>query len=812
MKAGDILISYTSCASGQPEGVITVAEALKGIRGGAYRAEVEQIRSLYAKVLKERGEDAAIEAVSPFKKQLPGLMGHGTFKTRGDKNLDRYSGLLWADLDHLGERLPEIKTKLVKDPHACTAFLSPTGTGLKVPFAVGGGPQEHEGNFLAVQKHVRDTYGVEVDTACRNLERLCFYSWDPQLLPWRADAVPLQPLKARGTETASKKAQPPQEQAVDVEGEETDFEARRAIVEELLGEIAWENETVGNCKCPNFKQHTTAHGAKDCRITLDGVPTIYCFHHHCQKGVPGGRPGPLDKLNHELRSAIRRAEQTRRTAPEGLPDWELPKQGINCQAKKLFDAIASAQTSRPKFFLREGALVQTVHSDNDMTELKAVDAERLPSVAELYVQPFTFKGKPARRVYSPLSIGDARVILKAREQMDKLPILRVLANAPVLVADGNKPRIITGYDPATGIYVLGGGVETMPFEEAKEVIQEVFEGFAWTTEADASRAYASLLTPALVLGGLIEGRPAMDVSEADDSQAGKGLRLDLIALAYNEQWRVIAAPSDDFGGGNKQLEDAFDACLIKGAHWVRIDNFRGELRSQKIESFLTESNYTARAAYLPNTPIDPRRRIVAITSNGLAMTQDLCKRCNIVRILKQNDRQFRDIRSLVRCNQPKVLGAIYAFLEEWIRRGRPRTGDMRHDFRPWGQSLDWIVQNLFDLPPLMDGHQKLQKRVTSLDETWARQLALALGHAHKLGGPKTASELAAFCRDHGIGIPHEARNPDERQDARSVGLAMARVFGEKNARLLEGYSITRTDGGRSDVTHRTIWLYNFVRL
>lgn len=76
---------------------------------------------------------------------------------------------------------------------------------------------------------------------------------------------------------------------------------RRKFAEELLGEIAWSDDSTGFCVCPGRQHHTKPDGPRDCRVTLDGAPTIYCFHHSCEPDV--------ERINHELRSRIGRAEQ-----------------------------------------------------------------------------------------------------------------------------------------------------------------------------------------------------------------------------------------------------------------------------------------------------------------------------------------------------------------------------------------------------------------------------------------------------------------------------------------------------------------------
>jgi hypothetical protein len=52
-----------------------------------------------------------------------------------------------------------------------------------------------------------------------------------------------------------------------------------------LGEIDWQSEVSGFCRCPGESLHTHPTGKKDCRVSVDGAPTIYCFHSSCAVAV-----------------------------------------------------------------------------------------------------------------------------------------------------------------------------------------------------------------------------------------------------------------------------------------------------------------------------------------------------------------------------------------------------------------------------------------------------------------------------------------------------------------------------------------------
>jgi hypothetical protein len=67
------------------------------------------------------------------------------------EKLLKHSGLFIADLDGLGDKLPEIRKKLEASPYVFAFFLSPTGNGLKVVFRVPSDVSKHAGSFRAMQ-------------------------------------------------------------------------------------------------------------------------------------------------------------------------------------------------------------------------------------------------------------------------------------------------------------------------------------------------------------------------------------------------------------------------------------------------------------------------------------------------------------------------------------------------------------------------------------------------------------------------------------------------------------------------------------
>jgi hypothetical protein len=262
-----------------------------GIRDGHWRKKVEPIRTLFKSVLLEHGDyKVAKRAVDVLKKALPGVMWSGAFRNRSQPASDKlitHSGLLCADLDSLGAKLADVRARLKTSPYLWALFLSPTGDGLKAIFRVQADASKQLASFRAVERHVLDITGVQIDEACKDVARLCFVSCDPDAhLNLDARGIEPLPLPERPVCRGSNAA--------------VNLSERQRIGEELLGEIQWHSETYGFGTCPGKHLHTSPDAWRDCEIYLNGVPTVHCFHNSCTGTVAG--------VNHELRSRIAKAE------------------------------------------------------------------------------------------------------------------------------------------------------------------------------------------------------------------------------------------------------------------------------------------------------------------------------------------------------------------------------------------------------------------------------------------------------------------------------------------------------------------------
>ena len=287
-----IAVSTFENASDTTPRDLDVSVVLGVIRTGGkkLRGQIEQIRNRFQAELTITGDyKKAKLAVDPLKKQLPGVTWSGTFSQRASDKLVQHSGLLVADLDSLGENLPGVRKELLTSPHLWALCVSPCGDGLKAVFRVLADEEKHRANWRAVEKHVFELTGVQIDQSGKDPARLCFMSYDPGLYH-NSNAIELEPLP-----------KPNKPKRAFCDNGAIDLSQRQRIAEQSLGPINWQSKTRGFPVCPAKHLHTTGDGDRDCEIYLDGAPTIYCFHDHCR--------GFLEGLNHELRSRIAKTER-----------------------------------------------------------------------------------------------------------------------------------------------------------------------------------------------------------------------------------------------------------------------------------------------------------------------------------------------------------------------------------------------------------------------------------------------------------------------------------------------------------------------
>jgi len=518
-----------------------------------------------------------------------------------------------------------------------------------------------------------------------------------------------------------------------------------------------------------------------------------------------------------------------------IPDDVFPvpcgERNYTASSEKIFPVVAPQKV----WFMRSGNACEVV-TDHGEHRLEILTKERAVSELERIARRTGHRiarleiDKGVHRWRSrTMPLSSMETLLQTEAARRELPPIRQLVSCPVLVEKigGGCEVLGKGYhEHGGGTYVTAGAAPSIvPVHEAVRALLDIHKDFAFVTESDKARTIAVMLSPALKMGGFITAGSSVcdypiDVAEATDSQSGKDFKHKLHSRLYNAIPSVITPPK----GGVGSLDETISKALMSGSSFICLANFRGRVESAILESALRGQGCVECRALRTSATVDTTTFNWQLSTNGAEFTRDLANRSIITRIRKQpagyafQEYPEGDVIAHVKANHPYYLGCIFAVIRAWVGCGKPHTYESRHDFREWTRAMDWIVQNIFELPPLLDGHKEEQQRTGNPALQWLRELALGVFAQGLTGRPLTATGLVEVSDGAGLTLP--GRKDSDGKAHLRVGQVMATLFNagrEVDSQTVElivdGITVrkvTRTehDAARGeDVTHKdyTFW-------
>lgn len=140
--------------------------------------------SKYAPLIERVRATTDKEERTRLKAQLPCFTPSGTFSRRAADGLVSHSGLIQFDIDPKENPLLNLKTaahfraQISNFPQVAYCALSASGAGVwgVVPIAH---PDQHKAHFEALKVDFAG-WGIVIDAACSNVDRLRFWSYDPE--------------------------------------------------------------------------------------------------------------------------------------------------------------------------------------------------------------------------------------------------------------------------------------------------------------------------------------------------------------------------------------------------------------------------------------------------------------------------------------------------------------------------------------------------------------------------------------------------------------------------------------------------------
>ena len=153
--------------------IVEIQKVLEQIKTERWKNKIEEVRYHISNGDKNKAKY--------IKNGLPAFTISATFKGgRKKEHFDTYTNLLHLDYDHV-DNVEELKAKVIDIPYTYAAFISPSGNGLKVFVKSDNTLSTHEYTFNALRSYYDEIVGVDSDRNVKDITRLCFISYDPDL-------------------------------------------------------------------------------------------------------------------------------------------------------------------------------------------------------------------------------------------------------------------------------------------------------------------------------------------------------------------------------------------------------------------------------------------------------------------------------------------------------------------------------------------------------------------------------------------------------------------------------------------------------
>ena len=155
-----------------PSKEVTLLEVYKLIKGDAFASCTSTLRNI-----QDSKEARKYKALN-----FDYVTFSGSFSKRNDANLQKHSGLLAVDFDHIKD-LNDLKNALIADPYFETEllFISPSGDGLKWIIPIDLTQVKHQDYFRAVANYIQQTYRLPIDQSGKDISRACFLPHDTDI-------------------------------------------------------------------------------------------------------------------------------------------------------------------------------------------------------------------------------------------------------------------------------------------------------------------------------------------------------------------------------------------------------------------------------------------------------------------------------------------------------------------------------------------------------------------------------------------------------------------------------------------------------
>jgi hypothetical protein len=346
----------------------------------------------------------------------------------------------------------------------------------------------------------------------------------------------------------------------------------------------------------------------------------------------------------------------------------------------------------------------------EYTGFVPVSANRFITIIERYFRPWQviYTKFDKINVNRSLSTTVANVVMASDDFRDEMPVInRIFTTAMPIMYEGKLTFPNKGYDPRFGSWLPFNAPTisnpNMNVEEAKKIIQYIYQEFCYHTKQDYTHAIAGLLTPFLRgLYARFTCRTPLFVITANRERAGKDYHEGVRSILY-EGMALEEPPISDsdnvHNNHNDELRKKIISNMLYGRKKIHFSNNKGIINNAVFESILTAEHYSDRKLGTNLTVSLPHEIEYSLSGNvGMGMTADLANRARKITLFLEvedaNSREFvnPDLHGWVLNNRSLILSALYALVRNWVEKGMPSGSKPFTSFPEWARVCGGIME------------------------------------------------------------------------------------------------------------------------
>ena len=342
---------------------------------------------------------------------------------------------------------------------------------------------------------------------------------------------------------------------------------------------------------------------------------------------------------------------------------------------------------------------------------KKTEADSFVTLAEKFIKPWTYltkKDGSKIEVIRSMTQTHANLILASQDFKRNLPALERIFDIQIPIIFKKQltfPK--KGYDKRFGSWLPYNAPQIKrdlyTLDDAKTMLNKIFEEFCFAAEKDRIHAIAAFITP--FMRGLFPEfctRTPVFIYMANRERAGKDYCAGCSGMLYegiNVEQPPISNDEQGMSNANDEIRKKITACLRQGRKRFHSANNKGLLNNSVFEMVTTSPIWEDRILGESTVVTYNNEMDYSLSGNlGIRLTPDLANRARIINLHlvdeDANARIFKNpkLHQWIFDNRVFIISALYKLVENWVERGMPAGTQPFTSFPEWAKIVGGIME------------------------------------------------------------------------------------------------------------------------